>query len=385
MSSSSRIDTLQDDRGLHTCFEAANVEKAWSDAFVQAHGVSTLDDFVYLVDSKAWEESLKELLGTIAELKDRRLALARFKAAYESGLAAIRHSQAQPKSEDATDSVLPDSTMNQVSMDWKRRYGVILDPHLDPCDALRSRVYREFHKQTMSVIEARRVRSMVHVSIPKTMENVRLSESIQLQFQEDTSVSIGNIVEYYWAIRVPANAWSWGGLFETKDHDGAKRLFMPLTDAQHYADYSLRCTVEFGQGSLIWYQRNDMLTRSKMAGLIRRRYAGASALTEALKQCHLEWHSPALQASWHPESGKQPSKKSLVPEPEHPPPAKRPRQVKPDTRRTVSMLKGGRAFCKAWNDQRGCKGCDKLHACDVRLPSGDACQSTKHNRLNHPE
>ena len=253
MSSSSRIDTLQDDRGLHTCFEAANVEKAWSDAFVQAHGVSTLDDFVYLVDSKAWEESLKELLGTIAELKDRRLALARFKAAYESGLAAIRHSQAQPKSEDATDSVLPDSTMNQVSMDWKRRYGVILDPHLDPCDALRSRVYREFHKQTMSVIEARRVRSMVHVSIPKTMENVRLSESIQLQFQEDTSVSIGNIVEYYWAIRVLANAWSWGGLFETKDHDGAKRLFMPLTDAQHYADYSLRCTVEFGQGSLIWY------------------------------------------------------------------------------------------------------------------------------------
>ena len=386
MSLTSKIDTFQDDRGLQTCFEAANVEKAWADDFIKTHGISTLDDYVYLVDSRDWEASIKDLLSGVASLKDRRLALARFKAAYESGLAAIKHSQAQPKSEESTDAILPDATMNQVSADWKRRYGVILDPHLDPSDALRSRVYREFHKQTMTVIEARRVRSMVHISVPKTMENVRLSESIQLQFQEETSVAIGNIVEYYWAIRVLTNAWSWGGLFEATDHDGSKKTFMPLTDAQHYADYSMRCTVEFGQGSLMWYQRNDMLTRSKMAALIRRGYVGSSALTEALKQCHLEWHSPALQASWYPEPGKTPSqRKAPVPEPEFPPPAKRPRQVKGDARRTVSMLKGGRAFCKAFNDQRGCKGCDKLHACDVRLPSGEACQSTRHNRLNHPE
>lgn len=136
----------------------------------------------------------------------------------------------------------------------------------------------------------------------------------------------------------------------------------------------------------MWFQRHDMLTRSKMAALIRRGYAGASALSEALKQCHLEWHSPALQASWYPEATQQPSsRKTTVPEPEHGPAPKRPRQIKADPRRTVSMLKGGRALCKAFNDQRGCKGCDKLHACDVRLPSGEACQSTRHNRLNHPE
>eukprot|EP00435_Cladocopium_sp_Y103_P041729 s412_g11.t1 len=387
MSAVAKIDTLQDDRGLRTCFEAANVEKAWSDDFIKTHGISTLDDFVYLVDGKDWESSVRDLLSGVASLKDKRLALARFKAAYESGLTAIRHAQAQPKTDDTADTILPDSTLTQVSADWKRRYGVVLDPHLDPSDALRSRVYREFHKQTMSVIEARRVRSMVHISIPKTTENVRLSESIQLQFQEETSVSISNIVEYYWAIRVLTNAWSWGGLFEAKDHDGTRKTFLPLTDAQHYADHSMRCTVEYGQGSLAWYQRNDMLTRSKMAALIRRGYVGSSALAEALKQTHLEWRSPALQGSWYPESGSSAPapRKQPVPEPEHPPPAKRPRAVKNDVRRTVSMLKGGRPFCKAWNDQRGCKGCDKLHACDVRLPSGEACQSSKHNRLNHPE
>ena len=149
----------------------------------------------------------------------------------------------------------------------------------------------------MTVIEARCVRSMVHVSIPKTTENVRLSETIQLQFQEETSVAFSNIVEYYWALRVITNAWSWGGLFEASDHHGTRKLFISLTDAQQYADFALRNTVEFGQGPLVWLQRNDLLTRSKMASLIRRGYTGGSALTEAVKQCHLEWHAPALQVS----------------------------------------------------------------------------------------
>eukprot|EP00435_Cladocopium_sp_Y103_P064411 s568_g26.t1 len=366
MSASARIDTLQDDRGLQTCFDAANVDKSWSEPFVKAHGITTLDDYIYLVDGSSWETSLKELLGAVAELKDKRLVLARFKAAYESGMAAVKQSQAQPKADDASDTVLPDSTMTQVSADWKRKYGIMVEPHLDPSDSLRSRVYKEFHKGTMTVIEARRVRSMVHVSIPKTTENVKLSDTIQLQFNEETAVSIGNIVEYYWALRVLANAWSWGGLFEAVDHDGARKTFMPLTDAVNYADFSLRCTVEHGQGSLVWYQKNDLLTRSKMAALIRRGYVGASALAEALKQCHLEWRSSAHQASWHPEQPRPTLPRAQgVPEPEGPPPPKRPRKIKADVRQTVSMLKGGRAFCKAWNDQRGCRGCDKLHACDA--------------------
>ena len=71
--------------------------------------------------------------------------------------------------------------------------------------------------------------------------------------------------------------------------------------------------------------------------------------------------------------------------PIHLPPSA-PGQIKPDTRQTVSMLKGGKKLCKAFNDQRGCKGdCGALHACDVRLPSGQACQATSHNRQSHPE
>ena len=57
-------------------------------------------------------------------------------------------------------------------------------------DALRSRIYKEFRRQTMTVLETRRVKSMMHVAVPKTTENIKLSDSLQLQLQEDESVVI---------------------------------------------------------------------------------------------------------------------------------------------------------------------------------------------------
>ena len=66
MSAVAKIDTLQDDRGLQTCFKSANVEQD----FVRTHSISTSDDFVYLVDSKEWEASLKDLLSGVASLKE---------------------------------------------------------------------------------------------------------------------------------------------------------------------------------------------------------------------------------------------------------------------------------------------------------------------------
>ena len=45
----------------------------------------------------------------------------------------------------------------------------------------------------------------------------------------------------------------------------------------------------------------------------------------------------------------------------------------------------GRAFCKAWNDPRGCtnSACPSVHRCEVMLPSGDVCACHDHKRTNH--
>ena len=176
------------------------------------------------------------------ELKDNRIILSRFKAAYESGVAAIKISQATQKVEEHADTVLPESTLQAVSRDLTRKYGMALDPHLDPSDALRSRIYKEFRKQTMSVLETRLIRSMMHTATPKTQEDIKLPDSLQLQLQEDETVTISSAVEYYFALRTLCNAWGWGGNFEAMDHDGTKRLFINLSEAQNYADFCLQMT-----------------------------------------------------------------------------------------------------------------------------------------------
>ena len=386
MTQASRIDVFQSDRGLQSCMAAANVNLTWATAFAKQHGVDTLEDFCYLVRSTEWERSLEDLVQATPGLKDNRIACARFKAAYETGMQAIRQaSQVAKTGPEALDEPLPEATNAQLTKDFKAKYGLELDPFLDPCDALRARVYREFRKGTISVVDVRKVRSIVASSMPKSQDSVSLPGGLKLEFDRDLPMDITNAIQYYFGLRTLMYAWSWAGSYVTKDHDGKERCMAPLSVTQGYADESLRSCVEYGQGSLWWLQRNDQLTRGKVASLVRRGYTIASALPEALHNTHLEWRSPSLAPSLNEE--RQPKvrapKREADPPPE--PVAKRGRLVKSDAFSTISMLRGGKKICKPFNDGRGCQGqCQNAHVCDVKLGSGKACASTSHNRLNHP-
>ena len=77
-------------------------------------------------------------------------------------------------SNEVMDDVFSESILGTVSRDFKAKYGIELDASLEPSDSLRSRIYREFRKQTMTVIEAKRVKSILSQSGPKAMELVSL-------------------------------------------------------------------------------------------------------------------------------------------------------------------------------------------------------------------
>ena len=56
--------------------------------------------------------------------------------------------------------------------------------------------------------------------------------------------------------------------------------------------------------------------------------------------------------------------------------------------KTCKVDRGGKQLCKAWNDNRGGKGCTftnctQVHACDVQLPDGSPCGDKGHKRINH--
>ena len=340
---------------------------------------------MYVVERASWETSLKELAEAVPELRGDRLVLARLKAAYEAGFAAVHNSQAVEK-QDASDldQPIPDNFCQQLDQEWKRSYNLPIEAHLDPCDSLRGRIWRELRRRTLTLLELRKVRSVIGGSAPLEEEKISLDGGVTLQFAKEGYAAPKNVIEYYLRLRTLCVAWAWCGNFRQKCLDGKDKLVMPLHVSLDYADMALRHCSSYGSSSLAWLQRNDLLTRGSMCAKVRRGMTAAVALQEALHETHLEWRSPgprALEPSvgtpGGPKSGGKRLQEDTTPPP---PPAKVPRV------QTVSMAKGGRKLCKAWNDGRGCQDnrCDAIHACDVRLPSGAACLSKSHTRQSHP-
>ena len=309
-----------------------------------------------------------------------RLSHRWFKSSFEAGRLALRQAATPATKSEDVDEVLPEGTMNQLNAEWTKRYHLAFEASLEPSEQLRSRVHREWRKYNMSVLDVKKIRSVLSMAIPRSQESVQLAGGLVLGFDKEVLVTTRTVTDYYWALRVLAHAWGWAGNYNVS-YEGQTILMMELSAALGYADKALRDTMDYGKGSLTWLQRNDVLTRGKMATLIRRGWPAGMALGEAVREAHLEWRSPAIQPAM--ESPRTPpSKKPLEDPPEVEP--KR-RQLKGDGHKTVSQIKGGQKICKPYNDGRGCSNtkCLNLHACDVRLESGAACLSRRHNRLNH--
>ncbi|CAE7836616.1 unnamed protein product, partial [Symbiodinium necroappetens] len=268
MSQTLRVDLQADDRGLHSCFAASGVKQDWIQAVVSHHRLETLDDFVYMINKGEWESSLAAFVQEVGVIRDNRLALARFKAAWQAGSAAIAASQqAATRHQQETDleEPLPEATTQQLQHDFQKAYGFVVETHLEPSDALRGRVYREFRRHTMTVIEARKIKSVVAQATPQREESVSLQGGLTLNFHKDSVVTLRNAVDYFWSLRILAYAWAWAGNYISKDIDGKDKKMIDLTSALNYADLALRWCMEFGNGQLSWIQRNDVLTRGKLA------------------------------------------------------------------------------------------------------------------------
>ena len=88
---------------------------------------------------------------------------------------------------------------------------------------------------------------------------------------------------------------AWAGNYQV-DYEGARHWMMDLSSALGYADGALRNCAEYASGSMLWMQRNDILTRGKLATHVRRGLPGSLALKQALQETHLEWRSPLALA-----------------------------------------------------------------------------------------
>ena len=148
-------------------------------------------------------------------LKDNRLALARLKAAYECGHAAIQNSQAVDKSDTSDlDQPIPENYFQQLDQEWKRSYGIRIEAHLDPSDALRGRIWRELRRRTLTLLDMRKVKSVVGGSSPMDEERITLEGGVSLQFAKEGYSSPKYTIEYYLRLRTLCYAWAFCGNFK---------------------------------------------------------------------------------------------------------------------------------------------------------------------------
>ena len=189
------------------------------------------------------------------------------------------------------DAVLPDGQLQQLQNDWLKRYSLQFESFLEPSEQLRSRIYREFKSQKPTVIEVRKVKSVLNLATPRAQEQVQLPGGVQLHFDRDNGLHLRSVLEYYQQLRVLMHAWAWSGNYYVS-YNSDNILMMDLSSALSYADRCLKDVLEFGGGSLKWLERNDVLTRGKVATYIRRGWPASVALVEALRETHIEWRSP---------------------------------------------------------------------------------------------
>lgn len=178
------IDVSADDKGLHACLAMAHVKDTDAKPFTGHHEMVTLEDFVYLVQHDAWESGVQDLVEQVASLKDQKTEAARAKAARSTGREALKQAAVPSAKACDVDELLPDNQMKAMNSDWTKRYNLQFDPSLEPAEALRARVFREFKKGQMSVIEARKVKSMVAIATPKQQEKVSMGSEVELEFQK---------------------------------------------------------------------------------------------------------------------------------------------------------------------------------------------------------
>lgn len=376
-----------DSAGLSSCLEAARVQQELRD-HIATLGIETLSDFVNYVTADKYEEELVPVRDGCEKTRGNPVALARLRAAWRAGSAALRqleNRQASGQRLDDLDDPLPEPLVTELKAQWDKNYRLTLEAHLAPADSLVGRLYREFHRNCATVIAVAKVRSLLVSQKPRSERTLKLSDGARLELDHVDDVPVQSVVDYYWGLRVLANACALAGGYKVKSKvtAGTEVMMAPLDVNLDYADMALRRTMVARlpvSSQVAWLEGRDLSTRGKMVSLMRQGWPQGEALARAVQESHLEWSVAPPPGPQTPERGhaggakraRQPSPRTPRQQQSSRPPAPR----GPLRQRTGTTLPGGIKLCKKWHDSRGCTDpCPdgSKHCCDIILPSGKIC------------
>ncbi|CAK9103822.1 TauD domain-containing protein, partial [Durusdinium trenchii] len=352
---------------LTQLLKTSRLSDALSDHLLKL-GIESVADFVGLVNSQAYESELKTLIVDKSACKDDLVQLSRLRNAWREAQLLVDKSRKRRLEgiADDCDDPLDSGTQENLLQSFQAMYGVKLNMHLTPSDALLGRVYREFTRNAPTVIPAKKIMSLYKASAGASRESVSLGSNIMVQVSSEPP-AIKTVIAYYWSLRVLANAYALAGTHKVQSVASASKqvTFAPLDVNVQYADYCLRQVTEVvtnASQQLAWLQSKDENTRACMVEFMRQGQSQGEALQNALTRAEVAWVMPASLPVAVDKS-----------QPDSPEGRLRKKE------RTLRVLPSGQMPCKRYNDQRGCASNEKQcpdkrkHCCDVVKPDGQAC------------
>ena len=148
------------------------------------------------------------------------------------------------ESNEDLETPLQQTTVKTLQDLWDTRYHLVLKPELRPADSLVGRIYREMSRRIASIIPIRKVRSLTNAAEPKPGHRVALDARSFVTFNsaEGTSIIIDGVVQYYYGLRILANAYAFAGieLVDSVQFEGKRVVCTPLDTNMDYADDCLR-------------------------------------------------------------------------------------------------------------------------------------------------
>ena len=192
--------------------------------------------------------------------------------------------------------------MSASSATGQPRYGqgsMEMHMHLNPCDSLLAKIYREFQKGLPTVIPVEKVKSSFVAMRPQEERSTPMGKGVSMHFHEESTPKVRMVVDYYWCLRILAYAVAKAGNFEfdridPDDEAKTKRkaLYAPLDVNLNYADEALRQALEHKmdiEAATWWLRSRDLQTRGVMVGLMRAGLPQGIALKRALDATQLQW------------------------------------------------------------------------------------------------
>ena len=424
------------DGGLLSCFDICQVHPEIRQRLAVEEGIVTLRDLASSYTQEDHVVELDKVWQAVENAKAMRRERGRLHSAWKAARLAIDTieavtpggpSGAMPAAE-AQDWEAPllHDEVEQMRVEWTKRYTITVEPRVFPGDPLTNRIYREFRRWATTTTEVGRMKSLLHERQPSRRQETHVSA--RSSFVENVAPDFAptHVVDYYFGLRTLANAWGRAGNYEvdSKEREGQRVLMMPWAVGLDYADRALRVTMNSGLplGELLpWMTRKDRVTRALMSGFVRERWPAGEALAKAIKDTTQDWAvvrggevrgphetltegDPALSLDrprrMHEEDGFQSGRRQRLKTQREPTTGKGGKGGAargaggPQTRSKIGMqssqTSAGKKLCGAFNSKKGCKGTEKncpawgLHICGYIIEeSGEIWCARKHGFNGH--